>query len=118
MKVGFIGLGTMGGGMASNLMAGGHSLVINDVLPKVAEPFLSQGALWVDSPVEVAEKCEVIFLSLPGPVEVKSVAIGHNGLIEGLRKGAAVFDLSTNSPTVVREVNSTFNDKGFYFLSV
>ena len=115
MKVGFIGLGTMGGGMASNLMAGGHSLVINDVLPKVAEPFLSQGALWVDSPVEVAEKCEVIFLSLPGPIEVKSVAIGHNGLIEGLRKGAAVFDLSTNSPTVVREVNSTFNDKGFYF---
>ena len=110
MKVGFIGLGTMGGGMASNLMAGGHSLVINDVLPKVAEPFLSQGALWVDSPVEVAEKCEVIFLSLPGPLEVKNVAIGHNGLIEGLRKGAAVFDLSTNSPTVVREVNSTFKD--------
>ena len=85
MNVGFIGLGTMGAGMASNLEKGGYKLVVHDARKEVAEPFVSNNAGWAESPREVAERCEVICLSLPGPNEVRRVADGENGLIEGMR---------------------------------
>lgn len=116
MRIGFIGLGTMGAGMASNLAKAGHELVVHDSRKEVAEPFLSNRGTWADSPRELAELCEVVFLSLPGPNEVRLVASGQDGLIEGLQAGAAVFDLSTNSPTVIRKLHKEFQVKGFHML--
>jgi len=117
MKVGFIGLGTMGASMASNLQKkGGHELVVNDVRREAAAPHLAAGAVWADTPCQVAEAAHVVFTSLPGPVEVEAVAIGPNGLIEGMRPGGALFDLSTNSPTLVRRLEALFKDKGFHVL--
>ena len=116
MKVGFIGLGTMGASMASNLQKGGHELVVNDVRREAAAPHLAAGAVWADTPCQVAEAAHVVFTSLPGPVEVEAVAIGPNGLIEGMRPGGALFDLSTNSPTLVRRLEAIFKDKGFHVL--
>ena len=117
MKVGFIGLGTMGASMASNLQKkGGHDLVVNDVRREAAAPHLAAGAVWADTPCEVAEAAHVVFTSLPGPVEVEAVAIGPKGLIEGMRPGGALFDLSTNSPTLVRRLEALFKDKGFHLL--
>jgi 3-hydroxyisobutyrate dehydrogenase-like beta-hydroxyacid dehydrogenase len=117
MKVGFIGLGTMGASMASNLQKkGGHELVVNDVRREAAAPHLAAGAVWADTPCQVAEAAHVVFTSLPGPVEVEAVAIGPNGLIQGMRPGGALFDLSTNSPTLVRRLEALFKDKGFHVL--
>lgn len=116
MRVGFIGLGTMGAGMAGNLAKAGNELVVHDMNREAAEPFLSNRAIWADSPKAVAEQVDVVFLSLPGPPEVRAVATGAEGLIEGLRPGGAVFDLSTNSPTAVRELHAVFAEKGFEFL--
>ena len=116
MKVGFIGLGTMGASMASNLQKGGHDLVVNDVRREAAAPHLAAGAVWADTPCQVAEAAHVVFTSLPGPVEVEAVAIGPNGLIQGMRPGGALFDLSTNSPTLVRRLEALFKDKGFHVL--
>ena len=117
MKVGFIGLGTMGASMASNLQKkGGHELVVNDVRREAAAPHLAAGAVWADTPCQVAEAAHVVFTSLPGPVEVEAVAIGPNGLVEGMRPGGALFDLSTNSPTLVRRLEALFKDKGFHVL--
>ena len=116
MKVGFIGLGTMGASMASNLQKGGHELVVNDVRREAAAPHLKAGAVWADTPCQVAEAAHVVFTSLPGPVEVEAVAIGPDGLIEGMRPGGALFDLSTNSPTLVRRLEALFKDKGFHVL--
>ena len=116
MKVGFIGLGTMGASMASNLQKGGHELVVNDVRREAAAPHLKAGAVWADTPCQVAEAAHVVFTSLPGPVEVEDVAIGANGLIQGMRPGGALFDLSTNSPTLVRRLEALFKDKGFHVL--
>jgi 3-hydroxyisobutyrate dehydrogenase len=88
MKVGFIGLGTMGASMASNLQKkGGHELVVNDVRREAAAPHLAAGAVWADTPCQVAEAAHVVFTSLPGPVEVEAVAIGPNGLIQGHAAG-------------------------------
>jgi 3-hydroxyisobutyrate dehydrogenase-like beta-hydroxyacid dehydrogenase len=116
MKVGFIGLGTMGNGMASNLQKAGYELVVHDIRRAAAEKYLAAGAVWADSPKALAEQCEVIFTSLPGPPEVEEVALGPNGLLAGMKDGSAYFDLSTNSPTVVREINRRFAEKHVYML--
>src|SRR4029450_1429619 len=97
MKVGFIGLGTMGRHMASNLMKGGYELVVNDVRREAAAPHLKAGAVWADTPRAVAAATEVVFTSLPGPVEVESVALGEHGLLSGMAAGKVYFDLRTNS---------------------
>jgi len=116
MKVGFIGLGTMGASMASNLQAAGHELWVNDVRREVAKPHVDAGAQWKDTARQVAESVEVVFTSLPGPVEVEAVALGPDGLLAGMRKGAAYFDLSTNSPALVRRLYALFKDKGLHLL--
>ena len=116
MRVGFIGLGTMGAGMASNLVKAGYELVVHDARKEAAESFLNNRAVWAESPKELAELVDISFLSLPGPSEVQEVAGGQDGLIEGMRPGSVIFDLSTNSPTVVRDLHSKFSDKGFYVL--
>jgi 3-hydroxyisobutyrate dehydrogenase len=116
MKVGFIGLGTMGRHMASNLMKGGHELVVNDVRREAAGPHVQAGAKWVDSARAVAEATEVVFTSLPGPVEVEAVALGAQGLIHGLAKGKAYFDLSTNSPALMRRIHAEFATRGIHVL--
>ena len=101
MRVGFVGIGTMGRHMAANLQAGGHDLVVHDVRPEAAAEPVAAGATWAATPAEVAAASEVVFTSLPGPVEVEAVASGPHGLLEGAGDGTAWFDLSTNSPTVV-----------------
>lgn len=116
MRVGFIGLGTMGASMATNLAKAGNELVVHDKRREAAEPFLSNRAIWADSPKTLAEQVDVVFLSLPGPLEVQAVATGADGLIEGLQPGGAVFDLSTNSPTTVRALHAVFAEQGFEFL--
>src|SRR5919202_4854361 len=97
--VGFIGLGTMGAHMATNLQKAGHDLVVNDVRPDAGAEHLAKGARWGDTARDVAEASEVVFTSLPGPPEVEEVA---TNLLDGLSPGKAYFDLSTNSPTLIR----------------
>jgi 3-hydroxyisobutyrate dehydrogenase-like beta-hydroxyacid dehydrogenase len=87
MKVGFIGLGTMGAHMASNLqtylLKSNHGMVVYDVNRASADPHIARGATWADSPKALAEQCDVIFASLPGPPEVEAVATGPNGARSG-----------------------------------
>lgn len=113
MKVGFIGIGTMGTSMALNVRAKGYDLVVNDIRREAAAPHLEAGATWADSARKVGEAADVVFTSLPGPREVESVA---EELLQGMRRGTAWFDLSTNSPTVVRRLCERFAAKGIAML--
>ena len=112
MKVGFIGLGTMGASIALNAIKGQHSLTVYDTNRDAAAPHLEIGAEWADSPRAVAEASDVVFTSLPGPPEVEAVALGPDGLLQGLSAGKAYFDLSTNSPTLMRRLHAEFAEKG------
>jgi 3-hydroxyisobutyrate dehydrogenase-like beta-hydroxyacid dehydrogenase len=116
MKVGFIGLGIMGASMASNLQAAGNELSVHDIRRDAAAPHLKAGATWKDTPRGVAESSDVVFTSLPGPPEVEAVALGADGLLGGMRSGAAFFDMSTNSPTVMRRLHATFGERGVHVL--
>lgn len=113
MKVGFIGLGTMGGHMELNVRKAGHDMVVHDLRESAAGPHLQAGCTWASSAREVAEKSDVVFTSLPGPKDVQLVA---EELLPAMRKGTAWFDLSTNSPTVVRKISERFAAKGIAML--
>jgi 3-hydroxyisobutyrate dehydrogenase-like beta-hydroxyacid dehydrogenase len=117
MRVGFIGLGTMGGHFATNIQKAGHELIVSDVSRQHAGKHLDAGAVWAETPKDVAEQTDVVLASLPGPPEVKQVAGNpETGLIAGMKPGQAFFDLSTNSPTVVRALHAEFAERGVHYL--
>jgi 3-hydroxyisobutyrate dehydrogenase len=110
--IGFIGLGTMGAHMAANLQKAGYRLVVNDLRRASADRFIEGGAEWADTPRALAERCGVFFTSLPEPADVEAVALGANGLLAGTKPGDAYFDLSTNSPVMVKKIEAAFAGKG------
>src|SRR5262245_2109936 len=116
VTVGFIGLGTMGGRMAANLQKAGYQLVVHDLHRQAASHHLNAGATWADSPRALASQSDVIFSSLPEPPDVEAVALGPDGLVAGIKPGAAWFDLSTNAPSVVKALHAAFAEKGAHML--
>ena len=107
--LGFVGVGRMGGPMASRLLDAGHSLVIFDTNAAVMKPLADRGATIASSPAEVASKAEVVFLSLPTPPVLQAVAI------DGVLTGTAVktmIDLSTTGPSVAKVVAKAAAEKG------
>jgi 3-hydroxyisobutyrate dehydrogenase-like beta-hydroxyacid dehydrogenase len=114
--VGFVGVGIMGSRMAGNLQKAGFKLVVHDLERQAASHLLNASADWADSPRELAGRADVIFSSLPEPSDVEAVALGSDGLIAGIRSGTAYFDLSTNSPSVVKKLHAAFAEKGSHML--
>ena len=107
--LGFVGVGRMGGPMASRLLDAGHSLVIFDTNAAVMQPLADRGAAIASSPTDVASKTAVVFLSLPTPPVLQAVAI------DGVLKGTAVktmIDLSTTGPSVAKVVAKAAAEKG------
>ena len=116
MKVGFIGLGTMGASMAYNCLQGGNEMVVHDIRRESATQHLEAGAVWADSPREVAAASEIVFTSLPGPTEVEAVGLGEDGILEGMSEGKVYFDLSTSTPTLIRRIHEQAAARGIHVL--
>jgi 3-hydroxyisobutyrate dehydrogenase len=102
----------MGSSMAYNTIQGGYELVVHDINPDAATRHLEAGAAWADTPREVAEATDVVFTSLPGPLEIEAVALGEDGLADGFSAGKTYFDLSTNSPTLIRKIHDELTPRG------
>jgi 3-hydroxyisobutyrate dehydrogenase-like beta-hydroxyacid dehydrogenase len=116
MKIGFIGLGTMGGRMAASLRAAGHELYVNDIRPEAVQPHIDAGSIAKATAREVGEASDIVFTSLPGPAEFNDVTSGERGLVHGMKQGAVLFDLTTNSPTTIRCIHETFTGRGLHLL--
>jgi 3-hydroxyisobutyrate dehydrogenase len=114
--VGFVGLGTMGARMATSLQKGGYRLIVHDLRREAAARHLSDGAMWADTPRALAGEADIIFSSLPEPADVEAVALGPDGLLGGIKSGAAYFDLSTNSPIVVKKLEAAFAQRRAFML--
>src|SRR5215470_16141011 len=112
MRIGFIGLGMMGHHMVANLQKAGHDLVVHDVRPDAGADALSRGALWADTPADVARQAGIVLTSLPGPKEVEQVALGDDGILAGAGPGSIYVDVSTSSPTLIRHIYRVMADKG------
>src|SRR4051794_6965836 len=96
VTVGFIGLGRMGRGMASNIAAA-TDLVVYDVSADATAPLRELGAQVADSVGDLTRRSDVLFTSLPGPPEVEATVFGPDGILDNLRPGHVLFDLSTSS---------------------
>ena len=116
MKVGFIGIGTMGGHMAYNLCKAEFEVSVHDLNKDLSRRHLEAGATWADSVKDIAQNNEVIMTSLPGPKEVQDVALRADGLLANMKPGTVWFDLSTNSVTVVRALHAQFKEKGIHMI--
>ena len=116
MKLGFIGTGNMGNPMAANLIKAGHSLTVHDLRREAAINLLEMGAAWADSPKEAVPGNDAVLTSLPVPRDVEAVILGEGGILEAAGSGAVIFDLSTNSPTVVRRLHETCAQRGVALL--
>ena len=104
MRLGFIGLGTMGRPMARHLMAGGHAMAVYARRAASARPLADAGAAVCATPAAVAERSEVVFTMVTGTRDVEQVVLGPDGVIHGARRGTLVIDMSTIDPAATRAI--------------
>jgi 3-hydroxyisobutyrate dehydrogenase-like beta-hydroxyacid dehydrogenase len=110
--LGFVGLGTMGSRMAQRLLDAGHPVVGYNRTREKAKPLVDRGMRLADSPRAVSTAAEVVFSMVTDPEALRAVALGADGLVAGLRPGAAYVDMSTVSPTTTREVGAAVEARG------
>lgn len=116
MKLGFIGMGNMGGPMCRNLIKHDHQVALFDKNPATLKRFVGHGGQAAGSAKEVAAAAEIVFTSLPLPADVEEVALGPGGIAEGAHDGLIYVDLSTNAPSVVRKVAAELKGRGIAML--
>jgi 3-hydroxyisobutyrate dehydrogenase-like beta-hydroxyacid dehydrogenase len=116
MKIGFIGLGIMGGRMSANLLNAGHSLVIFNRTREKAETLLARGAEWAASPAALAPGVDAVFTMLAPPEAVHDAALGNDGFLPHLRPGRMWIDCSTVNPSFSRTMAAEARARGVRFL--
>ena len=115
-KIGFIGLGIMGKPMARNLLKAGYQLVVYDINSEAVKELIRDGAKEGKSSGDVASQCEVIITMLPNSPEVKEVVLGINGVIDGIKPGSVLIDMSSIAPLTSKEVSKKLLHKGAIML--
>ena len=115
-KIGFIGLGIMGGPMAINLQAAGYSLHICDHDQNALEKLAEQGAVVIQSGQEVAKNADIVILMLPDTPHVETVLFGYEGVSSGLSCEKLVIDMSSISPSATIDFAKRINDLGCDYL--
>ena len=117
MQLGYIGTGTMGNPMAQALIEAGHAVTVHDLRRESATSLCEMGADWADSARKLAEASEVVFTSLPGPVEAERVLTDPDtGILAGLKPGGTWIDTTTNSPTVIHRLADICKQRGIEML--
>jgi 3-hydroxyisobutyrate dehydrogenase-like beta-hydroxyacid dehydrogenase len=110
--VGFIGLGIMGSPMAANVLAKGHRLTVFDISPEAVARVTAKGAVAAASPKAVAAASDVVITMLPDAPDVERVALGPDGIVEGLHQGGILIDMSTSAPETTRRVGAALAARG------
>ncbi|MFB3777950.1 MAG: 2-hydroxy-3-oxopropionate reductase [Bryobacteraceae bacterium] len=115
-RIGFIGLGIMGKPMSKNLLKAGHKLVVYDLVAAPVEEVVAAGAERGASAKDVASRSEVIITMLPDGPEVEQAVLGPDGVLEGVKPGSLVIDMSSISPIVAQKVGAALGAKGVDFI--
>jgi 3-hydroxyisobutyrate dehydrogenase-like beta-hydroxyacid dehydrogenase len=118
LRVGLIGVGTMGVLAAKSLVEAGYQVWVYDSFPDAVEKALQLGAKKADSPAGVAAETEIILMILPGPPQIKSVVTGKNGLLQGGKPGQTIIDMSTVDPSTTRKMAENAGKMGIDYLDV
>ncbi len=112
MKIGFVGLGNVGGKLAGSLIRNGFDVTVRDLNEDVAQRFLDQGASWANSPKEMAEKCDVVITCLPSPAASAAVLEADDGIIAGLSDGKIWAEMSTTDEAEVQRLGALVRETG------
>ncbi len=115
-RIGFIGLGLMGGGMAMNILKKHGQLNVCDLDERALAPLLEAGAVRMDSPRALGAASDIVLTSLPDPAVSKRVVLGAEGLIEGLAAGSTVIGMSTDGIETVREIQAALAARQIRFV--
>lgn len=112
MKVAFIGLGTMGVGMAKNILKARHEVIVHNRTREKEECLAAEGAARAASPKEAAAGAEIIVICVSDTPDVEGIVLGDEGVIHGVQKGSIVVDMSTISPAATRRMAAMLAEKG------
>ena len=118
MKIGFIGLGNVGGKLANNLIKGKYKLIVKDLDPKLSKKFKKKGADIANTPKELAAKSDIIITCLPSPKICSKVMTAKNGVLKGLSKNKIWLEMSTTDQSEVKRIGMMVKKKGSYTLDV
>ena len=106
MRIGFIGLGNVGGKLAGSLQRNGFDLTVRDLDTSAAQPFLDAGASWAGSPGEIAEDCDTVITCLPSPAACSEVMEADDGILARLSAGKVWMEMSTTDEAEVRRMGA------------
>ena len=112
MRIGFIGLGNVGGKLAGSLLRNGYDLTVRDLDRETARQFLDDGADWANSPREMAEACDVVVTCLPSPAACSTVMEADDGILAGLSEGKVWMEMSTTDEAEVRRMGELVRATG------
>jgi len=112
MKVGFIGLGNVGGKLAGSLIRNGKDVTVRDLDHELAQSFIDKGAKWADSPKEMIENCDLVITCLPSPAASAAVMEADDGILAGMREGKIWAEMSTTDEEDVKRLAKLVEDKG------
>jgi len=112
LKVGYIGLGLMGKPIARNILRAGYPLVVHNRSQGSVNELVKEGAIPAENPAQVARQVDVIFTNLPDSPDVEKVALGENGIIDGVHTGLIFVDNSTIKPTTARKIAEKLGELG------
>jgi 3-hydroxyisobutyrate dehydrogenase len=104
MKIGFIGLGNVGGKLAGSILRNGYELSVRDLDEELVQSFVDQGASRADSPKELAQTCDVVITCLPSPAACSQVMEADDGILAGLSKGKVWAEMSTTDESEVKRL--------------
>ena len=103
-RLGWIGLGVMGRSMASHLLDAGYEMFVHTRRKITAKALLKQGAVWCESPSEIAQNAHIIFIMVGFPADVEKVVLGSHGVLDGAQAGAIIVDHTTSSPSLAVDI--------------
>ena len=112
MRVGFVGLGTMGRNAAQNVRRAGFEMTVYDIRPEAVQSFLQPGVTAATSPADVLNRCDAVVTMVFGPKEVEKVLRGPNGFLSTACTGKLWIDMTTSSPSLMRALAKEFTSKG------
>lgn len=115
-RVGFIGLGIMGRGMARNLLKNGFELRVWNRTASRMDELVPESAVATKSPADLASQSDIIITCVSDTPDVEAVLLGEGGAIEGVQPGALVIDMSTISPQATKDIAAKLADKGVHML--
>ncbi len=118
MKIGFIGLGNVGGKLVNNLIKSRYKVIVRDLDAKLSKKFKKKGAIIASSPKELAKNSDIVITCLPSPKACSKVMTAKNGVLEGLSKNKIWLEMSTTDQSEVKRIGIMVKKKGSHALDV